>query len=71
MRGAKAIAGRKMQEMKKPDETFPLFCDYACPHAAFPPADAVGACRREQGVFCTLLTRFNNKNGPCLARKER
>ena len=46
----------------------PLFCDYLCPHASFAPADATGACRREQGVYCNLLKAFNTKNRPCRAR---
>ena len=49
----------------------PLFCDFSCPHAAFPPADAVGACRREVGVYCSLLKRYNNKNTHCLLTKSR
>ena len=49
----------------------PLYCDYQCPHASFAPADATGACRRELGVFCNLLGRFNTKNSPCKAREER
>ena len=48
----------------------PQYCDYTCAHASFPPADAVGACRKEVGVYCTLLSRYNNKNGACLARAK-
>jgi len=48
--------------------TLPLYCDFGCPRAAFAPADAVGACRREQAVYCTLLKRYNNKNARCIAR---
>ena len=51
-------------------QDLPLFCDFSCPHAAFAPADATGACRREQGVYCTLLRAFNNKNSPCKARRR-
>ncbi len=51
----------------KPAPSFPLFCDYRCGHAAFAPADAVGACRREQAVYCTLLKTYNNKNARCIA----
>ncbi|MGA9119047.1 MAG: hypothetical protein WB699_06740 [Bacteroidota bacterium] len=52
-----------------PEADLPLFCDYTCPHAAFAPADAVGACRKELAVYCSLLEKFNNKNTRCLARK--
>lgn len=47
----------------------PQFCDYLCKHASFAPSDSVGACRREQAVYCVLLKRYNNKNASCLARK--
>ncbi len=50
---------------------FPLFCDFSCPHAGFAPTQAVGACRREQAVFCTLFRSLNNKHSLCLERKRR
>jgi len=50
-------------------EKLPLFCDYQCPHAAFPPVDAVGACRREQAVWCGWFSEYNNKNARCLGRR--
>jgi len=46
----------------------PLFCDYSCTHASFAPGDAIGACRKELAVYCTLLEQFNNKNSRCIAR---
>jgi len=46
----------------------PDFCDFDCKFASFPEVDAVGACRREQGIFCTLFNRYNNKNNKCLDR---
>ncbi len=49
---------------------FPLFCDFSCPHAGFAPGDAVGACRRDQAVFCAFFRRLNNKNSLCLNRKH-
>ena len=51
------------------DQALPVYCDFSCPHAAFPPGDAVGACRREVGVYCSLLNRYNNKNAACVATK--
>ncbi len=63
----KRTSNRK--KTRKPDpELLPQFCDFSCEHADFPPADAVGACRREQAVYCKLLDRFNNRNNRCLAR---
>jgi hypothetical protein len=49
--------------------SLPLFCDYLCKHARFPPNDAIGACRKEIAVYCDLFRRFNNKNARCLARQ--
>jgi len=49
--------------------TLPQYCDFSCRHAQFASADSVGACRREQGVYCALLKQFNNKNSVCAARK--
>jgi hypothetical protein len=46
----------------------PEFCDYLCPHADFAPADASGACRRDQAVYCRLFRAFHNKNQTCLGR---
>lgn len=48
----------------------PHYCDFSCVHASFSPVDVVGACRKEQAVFCRMLQRFNNKNAPCLARLQ-
>ena len=47
-------------------DSLPLYCDFSCPHAEFPPADAVGACRREQAVWCGMEKKYNVKNGKCL-----
>jgi hypothetical protein len=47
----------------------PMFCDFSCPHASFSPADATGACRREQAVRCILFGKFNNKHAICLGRR--
>ncbi len=49
---------------------FPLFCDFSCPHAGFAPSDAVGACRREQAVYCAFFRSLNDKNSLCLSRKK-
>lgn len=43
----------------------PEFCDYACPHADFPPADTAGLCRTMAGVWCKKLGKLTNKNRPC------
>lgn len=63
----KTVKKTKRGSRRRPD-TLPMFCDYTCPHAAFPPADAVGACRREIAVWCTLAKKFNNKHARCLVR---
>jgi len=51
--------------------SFPLFCDFSCPHAGFAPTQAVGACRREQAVYCAFFRELNNKHSLCLERKKR
>ncbi|HXX64240.1 MAG TPA: hypothetical protein VEO56_10625 [Bacteroidota bacterium] len=51
-------------------DELPLFCDNHCVHASFSPPDAVGACRKEVGVYCTILGAYRAKNNPCLVRKR-
>ena len=48
----------------------PLFCDFSCTHARFVQEDAVGACRREVGVFCSILNTYVNKHAKCQVRKN-
>jgi hypothetical protein len=50
-------------------EKLPTYCDYNCKHAVFAPEDSIGACRREQAVYCKLVEKFNNKNAKCLVKK--
>jgi predicted ArsR family transcriptional regulator len=64
----KAAAGNTPGKRTTVRIGLPLYCDYHCPHSSFAPADATGACRREQGVYCNILGRFNTKNSPCKAR---
>ncbi len=69
MDGAPKMAVKKHRRVEEFDvTTLPKFCDYSCRYGSFAPADAVGACRREQAVYCKLLKEFNNKNAPCAAR---
>lgn len=49
-------------------EEFPLYCDFSCPHADFSDPCAVGACRRDIGVWCGKARRFHNKHARCLFR---
>lgn len=63
---------RSVNRLPKPDPApggLPQFCDFGCPHAGFAPADASGACRREQAVYCSLFRTFNNKHNGCLDRQ--
>jgi hypothetical protein len=48
---------------------FPDFCDFDCRYAAFAPPDAVGACRKEQGVYCLTFKTYNMKNARCLGNR--
>ena len=66
--GGKGRATAKNPPIAVDRAQVPPFCDYSCRHADFPPADTVGACRRELAVWCTALARFNNKNNRCLLR---
>lgn len=47
------------------EESIPQFCDFVCPHAAFPPAETAGICRTMSAVWCTKLRELVNKNTPC------
>ena len=53
---------------KKSD--LPQFCDFSCTHAKFAQPDAIGACRRDIAVYCTLYKKHNNKNSSCIGRKQ-
>lgn len=48
----------------------PLICDFACPHADFPPAETAGICRTMSAVLCKKLKELVNKNAPCEFRKR-
>lgn len=60
---------RRDQKSKKKSSNLPEYCDFNCEHAAFAEVDAIGACRRDQGIFCTLFKRYNNKHSKCLNKK--
>ncbi len=47
------------------------FCDFACPHAGFPPAETAGLCRTMSAVWCKKLKALVNKNTPCEWRRSR
>ena len=49
-------------------KTLPLFCDYTCKFGEFSDPNAIGACRKELAVWCSLLKKYNNKNNKCLAK---
>ena len=66
----KTPAGKPRRKNRARPAGLPLYCDYHCPHASFAPADATGACRRELGVYCSVLRMFNAKNSPCKARQS-
>lgn len=44
------------------------WCDFHCPHAAFPDSNAVdgaGSCRTFIAVYCRILEKLVHKNLPC------
>jgi hypothetical protein len=48
----------------------PVYCDFSCEHAAFSDPCAVGACRRDVGVWCNAARRYNTKHARCLLRTD-
>lgn len=61
-------AGRTARGDMKYDSDYPEYCDYSCPYAGFADAAAVGACRRDVGVWCEAAGRHNNKHTRCIMR---
>ena len=59
-------AGGREQNDSASGGELPLYCDYSCPHADFSDPSAVGACRRDIGVWCGKAGRFHNKHARCL-----
>jgi hypothetical protein len=51
-------------------DSIPDFCDYDCPHAAFPPAETAGICRTMSGVWCRKLSELTRKNAACEWRRR-
>ena len=49
-------------------DTLPEYCDFSCPHSAFSDPCAVGACRRDVGVWCGKAKRLHSKHARCLFR---
>ena len=49
-------------------KSLPMFCDYTCKFAEFSDPNAIGACRKELAVWCSLLKKYNNKNNKCIAK---
>jgi hypothetical protein len=56
------------ERKKKNTEEYPQYCDYSCPHSAFSDPCAVGACRRDVGVWCSKARRLHSKHARCLFR---
>ncbi|MCZ7556399.1 MAG: hypothetical protein M5R41_08360 [Bacteroidia bacterium] len=48
----------------------PLYCDFSCEHASFSDPCAVGACRRDVGVWCNAARRYHTKHARCLLRSD-
>jgi hypothetical protein len=59
-----------MNDLKKNIGVLPEYCDFSCRYAEFGDPCAVGACRRDVGVWCTLENRFNNKHARCLVKQS-
>jgi len=50
-------------------KNLPNYCDYSCKYAEFTDPTAIGACRKELAVWCSILEKYNNKNAKCLVKK--
>jgi hypothetical protein len=64
---------RKKSPQKKcppKQQNLPVYCDFNCAYSSFASPEAVGACRRDQAVYCTLLDTYNMKHSMCLVRKQ-
>ena len=55
---------------KKTEDKYPHYCDYSCRYSAFSDPCAVGACRRDVGVWCGKARRLHSKHAPCLFRPK-
>ncbi len=64
------MPARQKEHKAERGEEFPLYCDYSCPHADFSDPCAVGACRRDVGVWCVKAQRLHNKHARCLFRRK-
>jgi len=60
---------KKQIDALEQKDGLPLYCDYSCKFADFPPVDAIGACRKELALFCKKAKKFNNKNSKCIFLK--
>jgi hypothetical protein len=63
------LKSKGMRKLKIKD--IPNYCDYSCKYAEFSDPTAIGACRKELAVWCTLLEKFNSKNQKCLLKGKR
>lgn len=64
------MAKRKEKSPSGGEERFPLYCDFSCIHADFSDPCAVGACRRDMGVWCKKAGRLHGKHARCLFRER-
>ncbi len=60
----------RREDLRAMADSIPEFCDYDCPHAAFPPAETAGICRTMSGVWCRKLKALARKNAPCEWRRR-
>ena len=61
-----AERGAKKRKAVETEIDYPMFCDFSCTYAEFGEPDAVGACRRDIGVWCRKAKRYHAKNARCL-----
>jgi hypothetical protein len=63
---------RKLPQKKysPKQQNLPVYCDFSCTYSSFTSPEAVGACRRDQAVYCTLFDTYNMKHSLCLVRNQ-
>ncbi len=59
------------QKKYLPNQNLPTYCDYTCAYALYATEDSIGACRREQAVYCKLFKKYNKKNALCLGTNSK
>ncbi|PLX28310.1 MAG: hypothetical protein C0600_09875 [Ignavibacteria bacterium] len=61
----------RSQARKVRAESFQEYCDFSCEYASFSDPAAVGACRRDIGIWCGKARRYHNKHARCIFSEKK